>query len=196
MNKKDFKDFNLLEVGNNLGLSGIVLDGKGGPVTLMFPGISSDNVSSSEVIETDVQQFKDMVRQMDIQEVELIDNDKNKKTIVRKTQRQLDTKISWKVFGRDKYTCRYCGRKGEDGVPMSYDHIMLWENGGPNTMDNGVCACKKCNKTRGNTDYAEWLESPYYKKVSSGLSQGTKKLNEALVSVYKTFTKRVSKRSR
>jgi 5-methylcytosine-specific restriction endonuclease McrA len=100
---------------------------------------------------------------------------------VRKSQRQIDSKVQWDCFRRDKYKCVYCNR---DDVPLTIDHIMTWENGGPTTVENLVTACKKCNKTRGNTPYGDWLESDYYKQVSKNVPQVEKnwllELNENL----------------
>lgn len=191
----NFDDF-IKEVGINAGISGIVFDGKTGAVTVMLPGVNSLDPLGHPVFETDVEMFKKMVRQMDTQETTLYSGDKNKKTIVRKTQRQLDNKISWKVFARDEYTCRYCGREGSEGVPMSYDHVKLWEEGGENTMENGVCACRKCNKTRGNTDYSEWLDSDEYSRTSKNVSEKFRNENEKLRGKYRNFPERISKRSR
>jgi 5-methylcytosine-specific restriction endonuclease McrA len=103
-------------------------------------------------------------------------DDKNglKKAILRKSTRQIDAGVSWRVFKRDEYTCRYCGK---DDVPLTVDHLVLWEKGGPTIEDNLVACCKKCNKKRGNMKYEDWLVSDYYKKVSKNLSAEIRELN-------------------
>jgi 5-methylcytosine-specific restriction endonuclease McrA len=40
-------------------------------------------------------------------------------------------------------------------------------NMGASVEDNLITACRKCNKTRGNMLYEDWLNSDYYKKVSA-----------------------------
>jgi len=58
---------------------------------------------------------------------------------------------------------------------------VLWEDGGPTTVENMVAACRKCNKTRGNTEYSKWLKHSYYRKVSSGLTPAAREANAALL---------------
>lgn len=58
----------------------------------------------------------------------------------------LDGAIRLQVLARDNYTCRYCGtRKG----PYHVDHVIPWSKGGPDTLENLVTACVKCNLTKG-----------------------------------------------
>ena len=83
----------------------------------------------------------------------------------------------WEVFRRDNYTCRYCGNKQ---VPMTVDHVVLWEEGGPSIVKNLICSCKKCNNTRGNMQYEDWLESDGYKDRSVVLT-GNDHLRNAIV---------------
>lgn len=105
----------------------------------------------------------------------------------------LETKVSWKVFKRDGYACRYCGN---DDVPLTIDHLVLWEEGGPSTVENLVSACKKCNRTRGNTPYADWLKHRYYLKVSKGLTADVRQQNDDLVATLDAIPRMVHKRSR
>lgn len=177
------------DIGNYLNLGGFVLTGQHDSVIVMLP---NDELVDPRVLSTEFSDFKKIIRQMDIQEVVIHGKDGNK-VIHRKSQRQLDQHVSWQVFRRDNCTCRYCGR---DDVPMTYDHVYLWELGGDNTVENGVAACKKCNKTRGNTDYAEWLKHPYYLRVSKNLPEEIKGKNLELSEVYLNFDRRISKRSR
>lgn len=88
------------------------------------------------------------------------------KAILRKSQRNIDQFIAWEVYARDGYACRYCGRK----LPLTIDHIILWEDGGPTVADNLLSACRRCNKLRGNLSYKEWIISPDYENVSRKLT--------------------------
>ena len=99
------------------------------------------------------------------------------KILLRKSQRNVDGTISWKVFRRDGYKCRYCAI---DHVPLTVDHIWLWEEGGATHEDNLVSACKKCNRTRGNMNYRNWLKSDYYISKMKYLSHYTIKANQEL----------------
>src|SRR5690606_12265357 len=49
------------------------------------------------------------------------------------------------VFTRDQYTCFYCGKPGN-----TIDHITPRSKGGHSTPLNCVCACKQCNRQKGN----------------------------------------------
>lgn len=51
------------------------------------------------------------------------------------------------IFHRDQHTCQYCGNKSG---PHTIDHIIPRERGGPDTWDNLVTACAKCNILKSN----------------------------------------------
>lgn len=62
------------------------------------------------------------------------------------------------VFRRDRYTCIYCGitpgqkRNGRVLTPSDFtiDHIVPVSRGGESTWNNTACACKWCNRKKGN----------------------------------------------
>ena len=154
-----FEDFDVLEVGNHLEISGVLY---GSPdvegVLIILPG--EEGFEKITVMHPDLEEWQSIIRQSDLKEVQVTgDDDKSKKIILRKSTRQIETKIMWEVFRRDNYTCRYCG---EDKQPMTVDHMVLWEKGGPSIPMNLITSCRKCNKTRGNMEYEDWLRSPYY----------------------------------
>lgn len=51
------------------------------------------------------------------------------------------------VLARDAYTCQYCGTKSRD---LTIDHVVPRWMGGPNTWDNLVACCRKCNLKKGD----------------------------------------------
>lgn len=57
-------------------------------------------------------------------------------------------KLRFEVFKRDRFTCRYCGRKAPD-VVLHVDHIDPVANGGTNEITNLVTACQDCNLGKG-----------------------------------------------
>lgn len=75
------------------------------------------------------------------------------KAFVRKSTRQIDESIKWRVYERDNYTCRYCGAHG---VPMTVDHYLAQKFGGLTTFDNLLTACRPCNKKKGHMTIDEW----------------------------------------
>jgi hypothetical protein len=208
-----FEELNLLEVGRSIGLVGAIFSGNGEMHLCMFPESHCDvnDVESGDVVKIvqsdgstvfaqtlnmNLDQWQQFMRQTDLMETEILAKDadgKIVKTIVRKCQRQIDQQVSWQVFKRDSYKCRYCGK---DGVPLTVDHLVLWENGGPSTDQNMVSACKKCNKARGNMEYSEWLHHPIYRKASRGLSDAEKRANEALLPTLDAIPRNIHVRSR
>ncbi len=48
---------------------------------------------------------------------------------------------------RDQHTCQYCGSATG---PMTLDHVLPREKGGPDTWENLVTACNYCNLRKGN----------------------------------------------
>jgi 5-methylcytosine-specific restriction endonuclease McrA len=51
------------------------------------------------------------------------------------------------VLNRDNHSCQYCGFKG-DGLTL--DHVMPRSRGGPDTWENLITACMRCNVKKGN----------------------------------------------
>lgn len=61
------------------------------------------------------------------------------------------------IFERDNWTCRICGvatpieKRGtyDDDAP-ELDHIVAISSGGPHTIANSQCACRRCNRHKSN----------------------------------------------
>lgn len=169
-------NINIYDIGNTIQIAGAVYTGNGKSYICLFP---HEDLEEIEQLDMDLQEWETFLRQTDLVEVEMIGGDKLKKVILRKTQRMIDQNVMWEVYRRDNYACRYCGN---NKCPLTVDHLILWEAGGPSTVDNLVAACKKCNKKRGNMKYEDWLDSEYYTKVSGGIGAMGRAENLALVS--------------
>lgn len=52
------------------------------------------------------------------------------------------------VFLRDGHRCQYCGNR-YSSPRLSLDHVIPKSRGGPDTWENIVCACLKCNVDKG-----------------------------------------------
>ncbi|MCA9082016.1 MAG: HNH endonuclease [Planctomycetaceae bacterium] len=52
------------------------------------------------------------------------------------------------IFLRDGHRCQYCGKRYSSSR-LSLDHVLPKSRGGPDTWENIVCACLKCNVTKG-----------------------------------------------
>lgn len=165
----DFKDFPLDMIGRGTGLIGALYANEENAYVFVFPEYAEDDRDLWEV-EIDRDQWLALLRQTDLIEMPVAvkgDDGKLYKAILRKCQRRIEQGVTWSVYKRDGYACRYCGR---DGLPLTVDHLVLWEDGGPSTPDNLLTACRKCNKTRGNTSYADWLKHPYYRRVATNIT--------------------------
>jgi 5-methylcytosine-specific restriction endonuclease McrA len=79
---------------------------------------------------------------------------------------ELTRKDKIKVWQRDRYRCKYCGRKVTDynlsdsALPddaATIDHVTPRASGGTNALSNLVTACHECNHELGNkfTTYGE-----------------------------------------
>jgi|GEM_PF-1832798 len=190
-------EFPVWEVGHELQLVAAVWAGNGKAWVLEFPD-SGGEVARSELLVKDLSQgqWQAVLRQSDLVETEVLTRaaDGNLvKTILRKSERAIAQQVSWDVFRRDSYGCRYCGN---DQVPLTVDHLVLWEHGGPSTPENLVSACRKCNKTRGRTPYADWLRSEHYLRVSRALSPEQRAANEALTATLHAIPRLSHVRSR
>ena len=64
--------------------------------------------------------------------------------------------IKARIFGRDNYTCQYCGAKG---AQLHCDHVVPLSRGGRNDEDNLLTACQRCNVKKGRRTPAEWRDS-------------------------------------
>lgn len=171
-----FSDLNLREVGHEIQMVGAIYAGAERAYLCVFPDEQLD--VSAEPLEMDSAEWQLFLRQSDLLEVEVSEQSADgtiAKAIVRKSQRQIDQNVSWTVYRRDRYRCRYCARAD---VPLTVDHLVQWEEGGPSTVENLLASCKKCNRVRGNLAYAAWLSHAYYRRMSQQLDAETRQANE------------------
>ncbi len=173
-------------LGNTIQLVGAIYAGEDDIYLCPTPGelttVKDVGDLTDYVLELDEQEWDEFLRRTDYQEVEVTDG--VAKAVLRKTQRVIDAAITWACYRRDGYACAYCGR---DNVPLTVDHLITWETGGPSIMENMLTACKKCNRTRGDISYAEWLQSPAYASLSHGITGERRAMNIALIDAIKSI---------
>lgn len=190
----DFNDVDILKIGNEFEIIGVVYgDGSSEHIVIAFPDTEFDT-KNLLLIKPTLDQWTQIIRQSDIKEVEGME--KGQKVILRKSTRQIEQKVSWEVFRRDSYTCRYCGA---DDQPLTVDHVVVWEEMGPSIPMNLISSCKKCNNKRGTMRYEEWIASPYYLSNLSKLGVEVMTENTRVVAdirYIKTHLLRNVKRSR
>lgn len=56
------------------------------------------------------------------------------------------------VFKRDNHECVYCGGTKD----LTLDHVIPQSKGGPNTWDNLVTACRRCNGEKADLSLEEY----------------------------------------
>lgn len=200
-------ELDLLKIGNTIQMAGAVYIGEGRVFLAMFPDEGGtvtdfcklDNDEGSfgiHCLDMDRDDWTRFLLQTDVLETEILErasDGKLAKAIARKSQRVISQMVSWRVYKRDGYRCRYCG---DDDTPLTVDHLVLWEEGGPSIDANLLTACRKCNKTRGNTPYAAWLEHPRYKSTSKHLDAATRQANLALVPTLDAIPRSTHQRTR
>lgn len=187
------------EVGLSVKLQGVVYGDTLRSWILLLP--NEQQTALTEYLSFTPEEWEDFIHQTDtVNVLALVQDPQNKKlgrAFVRKCERQVAQDTSWSVFRRDGYRCRYCGN---DSVPLTVDHLVTWEEGGPSTGQNLLSSCKKCNNKRGNTTFAEWLSSPYYQKVSRGLTpevvDDNLRLRDSLHQIVKARPHTAKKKSR
>lgn len=180
-----FSDFPINEVGLTVQTVGVIYHGENGSYVLPFPGYEAVVASTAggacgerdTYVEMDNEAWKAVLRQGDLVEVEVLAKHKSGelyKALARKSQRQIDQQVSWNVFRRDNFTCRYCGA---EHLHLTVDHLVRWEDGGPSIEANLNSSCRPCNKIRGHTPYSAWLRHPYYLDKSRSLSISVQEIN-------------------
>ena len=180
----EFDSIDIHRFGNELEINGMILANGKEIFIVPFPDLDflDENFHIVNIDDMDKECWDKLLFQLDHLETVVRAKDeegKLQKIILRKSQRQIDSNVSWAVFRRDNYRCQYCGKSD---IPLTVDHIIRWENMGQSVEDNLISACRKCNKTRGNMEFEEWLKSDYYlkniaqhKNMSLGLLINTKK---------------------
>jgi hypothetical protein len=174
-----FEDLPLHTFGNTVQMAGAVYVGDGKSFLFLFP----DDALEGEIdhVPMSLDDWKALVRQTDLIDMEVLVQQPDgsvRKAIYRKSERQIDQSVSWAVYRRDAYACRYCGK---NNVPLTVDHLILHHEGGPSVEANLVSSCRKCNKVRGDVQFADWLRHPHYLNVSRNLSPQVRELNASLV---------------
>lgn len=178
-------DLDLRSFGHTIMLAGAIYRGEGRTLIALFPDDQAAFLAEEgglDTLEMNLDGWNALLQQTDglLTEVDVGTPDgRIVKAIARKCERQIAQEVSWRVYRRDGYRCRYCGN---DRTPLTVDHLVLWEEGGPSVDANLLSACRQCNKTRGRTPYRVWIkEDPYYERVSRKLPFAVREANEALI---------------
>ena len=190
-------DIPLKDVGLSIQMVGAIYADKDREYHVRLPGEVGGAPSKGVLLTTE--EWTAFLQQTDLVPVEVLVRDPDTKAvgkaIVRKSERVISQNVSWAVYRRDGFRCRYCGVEDQ---PLTVDHLVTWESGGPSTPENLVASCKKCNGARGDMAYADWLLTPFYRRVSQNLGYTERFANDALVPTLASIplSVRVGKRQR
>jgi len=71
-----------------------------------------------------------------------------------RTRKTIPSSIKLKVFKRDNYSCKICGRSPvtNPGLSLHVDHILPFSKGGTDELSNFQTLCSDCNLGKGNNE--------------------------------------------
>lgn len=80
-------------------------------------------------------------------EQKLFEDGKEDITSRRKTSRDINLRLRFRVMQRDNFKCCACGASpaNDQSVVLHVDHIVPWSKGGETVIDNLQTLCSKCN---------------------------------------------------
>jgi len=69
----------------------------------------------------------------------------------RRTPREPNHALSFRVMKRDRFACRHCGRSPAKyaGLELHVDHVIPWSRGGETVLQNLQTLCSECNLGKG-----------------------------------------------
>lgn len=79
-------------------------------------------------------------------------NDNELPIQIRKTSRNINLRLRFKVLSRDNFTCVMCGSSPakSPNVQLHIDHVIPWSKGGETILDNLQTLCSNCNLGKSN----------------------------------------------
>ena len=80
--------------------------------------------------------------------------------------REMTKSKRFKVFHRDSFKCRYCGRDAQE-TTLEVDHIIPRSRGGGDDLENLATSCVDCNRGKSATP----LEMPPVEDPMAGLER-------------------------
>jgi len=77
---------------------------------------------------------------------------KKERNLGRKTSRDINLRLRFKIMHRDNFKCRICGKApaNDPTVELHVDHIVSWAKGGETELENLQTLCSKCNLGKGD----------------------------------------------
>lgn len=112
--------------------------------------INDDSTDNNEIENSD---DNDNSQQTNSENAKLM-GEKELKNKIKRTSRNVNSRLRFRVLERDKFKCCYCGASpAKDGnVVLHVDHIVPWAKGGETVIDNLRTSCSTCNLGKGDMD--------------------------------------------
>jgi hypothetical protein len=90
--------------------------------------------------------------QQEIKEPQVIISDNLIQRLKKRTPRNINLKLRFKVLQRDHFKCCSCGASPakNHGIELHIDHIIPWSNGGETEIGNLQTLCSRCNLGKSN----------------------------------------------
>jgi len=151
----------MTDIGTNLKIAGIVLQGMGSSLVLLTPSGDPFALNEIEVHSPSLEAWAEILAASDDPQIFVGEVGGVNKVLHRKVRWEISGVTQQRVWARDGFCCCYCGRKmGE--VQLTVDHFMPLELGGKNDSSNYLSACRKCGKRKGCMHPEEWCRQRGY----------------------------------
>lgn len=71
---------------------------------------------------------------------------------IKRTPRQINLRLRWKILKRDNFSCNKCGNSPakDPNIELHVDHIIPWSKGGETVIENLETLCSKWNLGKSN----------------------------------------------
>lgn len=124
--------------------------------TRRFGGWRNALTAFIEYIKSDDNSVIEETKKTSLQDVEVPVTEKEvakpRNIIQKRTPRNINLKLRFKVLLRDNFKCCYCGASPakDPNVILHVDHILPWSKGGETELENLQAACSTCNLGKNN----------------------------------------------
>jgi hypothetical protein len=124
--------------------------------TRRFGGWRNALTAFIEYVKSDDNSEKEDTKSPSVEEVEVPVTEKEvakpRNIIPKRTPRNINLKLRFKVLLRDNFKCCYCGASPakDPNVILHVDHILPWSKGGETELENLQAACSTCNLGKNN----------------------------------------------
>jgi HNH endonuclease/Homing endonuclease associated repeat len=81
-----------------------------------------------------------------------LNSEKKKVVETKKTPRNINLRLRWRILQRDNFSCKKCGNSPakNPNIELHVDHIIPWSKGGETVFENLETLCSICNLGKSN----------------------------------------------